>query len=138
MALNWLIRRSTYFSLISILCEVGGIDKFVLVICRGNGEILEMKWKNIELFCCFSWVLLAEFNALFKIEIFVFKIRLIFCFSVRFLFYFHNSPSRHIKLKKPLSPFYHKNYFWWKINVRHPQGVLHLFSIKNNFIIKWT
>ena len=27
--------------------------------------------------------------------------------------------------KKALSPFYHKKYFWWKINVRHHMGVLH-------------
>ena len=35
--------------------------------------------------------------------------------------------------KKALSPFYHKNYFWQKINVRHPLSVLDSFSIKNVF-----
>ena len=33
--------------------------------------------------------------------------------------------------KKVLSLFYRKKHFWWKMNVRHPMGVLHLFSIKN-------
>ena len=27
---------------------------------------------------------------------------------------------RHVKIKKTLSPFYQKKYFWLKINVRHP------------------
>ena len=38
--------------------------------------------------------------------------------------------------KKALSPFYHEKYFLWKINVRHPQGVLHSFFIKNIFYDK--
>ena len=35
--------------------------------------------------------------------------------------------------RKTLCPFYHKKYFWWKMIVRHPEVVLHSFSIKNIF-----
>ena len=38
--------------------------------------------------------------------------------------------------KKALSPFYHKKYFLWKMNVRHPTGFLLSFSIKNIFYDK--
>ena len=41
----------------------------------------------------------------------------------------------HMKIKKAVRPFYQK-YFWQKINVRNPMGVLHSFSIKNNFCDK--
>ena len=34
------------------------------------------------------------------------------------------------------SSFYHKKYFWYKMNVEHPMGVLHSFSIKNIFYDK--
>ena len=37
--------------------------------------------------------------------------------------------------KKALSPFYHKKYFWLKMNVRN-KGVLHSFSIKSIFYDK--
>ena len=41
-----------------------------------------------------------------------------------------------MKIKKILSPFYHKKYFWWKMNVRHPMGMLDSFSLKNIFNYK--
>ena len=38
--------------------------------------------------------------------------------------------------KKAISQFYHKKYFWLKMNVRYPMGVLQSFSIKNVFYDK--
>ena len=38
--------------------------------------------------------------------------------------------------KKALSSFYHKKYFWLKINIRCHIGVLHSFSTKKNFYDK--
>ena len=39
---------------------------------------------------------------------------------------------------KALSPFYHKKYFWQKMNTRHFLGVLHYFLSKIIFMIKST
>ena len=38
--------------------------------------------------------------------------------------------------KKAFSPFYRKKCFWWQMNVTHPMGALHSFSIENIFYDK--
>ena len=39
--------------------------------------------------------------------------------------------------KKALRPFYHNFFERQKMNVRHPEGVLHSFFVKYFFMLKW-
>ena len=60
---------------------------------------------------------------------------LLVCVSFGYASFIWSKTSPH-QNKKAVSLFYHRKYFWGKMNARHPVGVLHSFSIKNIFYDK--
>ena len=143
VAWNRLMRRSTYFSLISILFEVEGIDKFVLVICGGNGEIIEMKWKLSNYFVISVEYYLPKTMHYLKLKILCLKLD---WFSLQYSFSFISVFIIRKVTALAISSFCeytwisqvglrrHYCFFFLRAQEDVPPGVLSLLSVR----IKWT